>query len=87
MYYDYLILRKADVYIPHIKRCDVSEDLKSLKIKCIQETQKIIDQLYDNLFWNIHIKELEQYLMQRKKFVYIMKNHYPGELQSLCVNL
>lgn len=59
MYYDYLILRKADVYIPHIKRCDVSEDLKSLKIKCIQETQKIIDQLYDNLFWNIHIKELE----------------------------
>lgn len=57
VFYENLILRKADVYISYFTENEVSEDLQDLKESCIKKSEEILKEIPDNLYFEIYNAE------------------------------
>lgn len=67
LYYDFLILMKAEVYLPVFKKAELPEDLSALRDICILKSEKILSELDDNLFYIIHLNEQKQISQNEEK--------------------
>lgn len=59
VFYDYLILMKADVHLPVFRNAEVTGELSILRDECIRKSEKVLASLEQNVFYEIHLKELE----------------------------
>lgn len=66
-HFDYLILYKAEVHIPMFSNAEVPPELEALRKQCIEKSNRIVDSLEENVFYQIHLAELEKLSAKEKK--------------------
>lgn len=66
-YYDFLILMKAEVHLPMFKNAELPDELSVLRDECISKSEKILSSLEENLFYKIHLDELEKISKKEEK--------------------
>ena len=50
---------KADVHLPVFRNAEVTGKLSILRDECIRKSEEILASLEQNVFYEIHLKELE----------------------------
>lgn len=80
IFYENLMLRKADIYLPHFKNAEVTDELKVCRDECVKKSEEILKKLDSNLLYEIYLenkKETENKLrLQEKKLI----NKYENSL-------
>ena len=70
VFYENLMLRKADIYLPHFRNAEVTDELKLCRDECIRKSEEILNQLDTNLLYEIYLenkKETDNKLYQQEK--------------------
>lgn len=70
VFYENLMLRKADIYLPHFRNAEVTDELKLCRDECIRKSEEILNQLDTNLLYEIYMenkKETDNKLYQQEK--------------------
>lgn len=80
VFYEYLMLKKADVYIPYFSKVEVSEDLQDVKKACILNSKKILNSLPNNLFFEIYNNEKSIIMLKHTERENEIRNMYEKSL-------